>query len=70
MHKYLKTMKLKKIIKNGNKPDWWLLDQILKKQIEKTYQWVEYQSLQKKSGKVFKNGPSKICGSQPLKNLK
>ena len=38
MHKYLKTMKLKKIIKNGNKPDWWLLDQILKKQIEKTYQ--------------------------------
>ena len=23
-----------------------------------------------KWGKVFKNGPSKICGSQPLKNLK
>ena len=47
-----------------------MLDQILKKQFEKMYQWVEYHSLQKKSGKVFKNGPSKICGSQPLKNLK
>ena len=23
-----------------------------------------------KWGKVFKNGPSKICGRQPLKNLK
>ena len=30
---------------------------------------LDYYSIDK-WGKVFKNGPSKICGRQPLKNLK
>ena len=30
----------------------------------------ELNTLKKMWDKVFKNGPSKICGRQPLKNLK
>ena len=29
-----------------------------------------FKNIRNRCGKLFKNGPSKICGGQPLKNLK